>query len=113
MKLPEISGVAKMEFFGSKLFTIILVSLIGIAPLILWVILWTIDKSSSLNPSAVLPWIRVLRWITWCSAIVLFLAGLFGDHFQHFPRYAGAMLTFSIGLSLPQSWLKKKILPSV
>jgi hypothetical protein len=113
MRLPDISGVANMEFFGTRLFAMILWTVFVTAPMILWVSLWAVAKTSSINLCAILPWLKLLRWVAWSFAMVLFLIALVGDHFQHFPIYAIAISTFSVGLSLPEGWLKRKIVQPV
>jgi hypothetical protein len=80
--------------------------------MIIWVIFWAIDKTSSMKPRVILPWIRRLRWVTWISAMVLFFGAFLVDHFLVFPRYAIALSTFSIGMAMPEGWLKRKIVPS-
>jgi hypothetical protein len=104
--------VENIEFFGTKPFAMILWTVLVTAPLILWASFWAIDKTSSIKPLAVIPWIKLMRRVAWSCALVLFLVALFRDHFQHFPTYAIALSTFSVGLSLPESWLKRKIVPS-
>jgi hypothetical protein len=81
--------------------------------MVLWVSLYLgeIDKTSSMKQRTVLSWIRRLRWVTWIGAMVLFLIAFLGDQLQHFPHYAIALSTFSVGLAGPEGWLKRKIVP--
>ena len=103
--LLEMFGAVNM---GSRLFAIMLFSVVAIAPLIIWMFLWAITESLSAKLRAVLPWIKMVRWVAWSGSIVLFIVYIIVDHLQHFPIFAIAMSSFSAGLSLPENWLKRK-----
>jgi hypothetical protein len=52
--------------------------------------------------------LRILRWFTWSLGIVLSPLSFMSASPWDSLRLSGAVLTFSVGLSIPQSWLKKK-----
>lgn len=78
------------------------------APLGIWYVLSVVDECRSLNFELIILWIRALRWITYVCGVALFLANLTSAYFAHDIKYVCALLTFSAGLSMPQSWLKRK-----
>ena len=96
-----------MDIFANRLLVAILGTSLIVAPLILWLFLCVVAKTSSRELRGILPWIRVLRWVGWSLALVLFLLALVTDDFQHFLVYAIAIGAFSTGLALPEGWLKR------
>ena len=76
-----------------------------LAPFVIWLALYAAARRSfRLRP--LVPWMRTLRWIAYGSGVALGLAHFTSAHFSHDFTYAAAVLTFSIGLSFPESWLK-------
>ena len=94
---------------GSKVLAIEIGSILVTAPMILWVALY-LGSRQSINLRALLPWIRVLRWLGWGLGILFFLAALTRNRF---PTYGCAMSAFSAGLSLPESWVKRRFAPDL
>ena len=99
-----------MTLDGTKVLTIAMAALISVAPFFLWLALYFAAGSWPLDYRFLIRWIRVLRWITWSSGLVLLLLNFGGIGHIHSP-YPMALISFSIGLSFPQEWLKRRILP--
>jgi hypothetical protein len=97
--------------FGSKLLTIGITSLLVIAPFVVWGALSVVMRKWSLDPRSLLRWFRGFRWVVWSCGLLLWVG--YGVSFfmgrPHFPWvYAGAVVTFSVGLSFPERWLKER-----
>jgi hypothetical protein len=101
-----------MTLDGTKVLTIAMAALISVAPFFLWLALYFATRSWLLDYRFLARWIRVFRWITWSSGLVLLLLnfGGIGHGHIHSP-YPMALISFSIGLSFPQEWLKRRALP--
>ena len=58
--------------------TLLLIDLLIIAasPFAIWGLLASLGQAWNTNLRGVLPWLRVLRWVTWGSAMLLFLVAL-------------------------------------
>jgi hypothetical protein len=96
---------------GHKLLTIEIGSALVVAPMIVWLALYVAARWGSISLRAALPWLRILRYVTWGSAIALYIV-----HFAHdrFPwAYGAAVFTFSAGLALPESWVKRRFAPDL
>jgi len=80
--------------------------LLIIGPLTLWAGLRLAVGRGHRIPSAVLPAIRTLRWIGWATGLSIFIA--FGIGLRDFLEWPSgtAILTFAIGLSFPERWVK-------
>ncbi len=94
-----------MNIDSSKLLAIETYSGFSLSPLIIWLALYGASRRWPIDPRPVLKWLRILRWVGWGVAILLGLLALARDQF---PSYGLGMSTFSIGLSLPESWLKRR-----
>jgi hypothetical protein len=82
--------------------------LLIIAPLAFWAGLRLAVRHGHQIPNAVLPVIRTLRWIGWAIGVTLYIAG--GTGFRGFHQWplGTAILTFSLGLSFPERYLKSQ-----
>jgi hypothetical protein len=94
-----------MNIDSSKLLAIETFSVFSVLPHIIWLALYGASRRWPIDPRPVLKWLRILRWVGWGIAIPL---GLLGLARNQFPIYGLAMSTFSIGLSFPESWLKRR-----
>jgi hypothetical protein len=99
-----------MHIGASKLLAIEITSLFLALPFIVWLALYIAARWWSINLRPVLPWLNILRWVGWGLGVALSLIYLGLDRF---PAYGGAMITFSIGLSFPQGWVKRRFAPEL
>jgi hypothetical protein len=85
-----------------------------VGPFSVWGILYVATRRMPSHLPVLMKRLRVLRWITWCLAIAIWLFSLVSaSHASHASqlirwRFGTAFLTFSLGLSIPQSWLQTK-----
>jgi hypothetical protein len=81
-----------------------------VLPLILWLAMYLAARWWSINWRPILPWLRILRWLGWGFGGVLVLASMVRNVF---PITDGVLiLTFSAGLSMPESWVKRRFAPN-
>jgi hypothetical protein len=84
-------------------------SLLIIAPFVLWGVLYVAVRKWSLDLRPLIPRFRVFRWVAWSCGLLLYVGYFLGAHYPWgFPI---AVVTFSIGLSFPESWLKRQYAP--
>lgn len=95
----------KMNFEGARVLQIALI----LAPLGIWLAIYAAAQRCSFSLRSFVPWMRKLRWITYFCGVALCLAHFTNAHFFHDLDFAGAVLTFSVGLSMPTSWLRKRL----
>ena len=82
-----------------------------VLPLILWLAMYLAARWWSINWRPILPWLRILRWLGWGFGSVLVLASMVRNVF---PITDGVLiLTFSAGLSMPESWVKRRFAPKL
>jgi len=77
--------------------------------MIIWITLYGATRWWSIGLRPVLPWLRILRWVGWGLAIALYIAHFARDHFPS--AYGAAVFAFSVGLALPESWVKRRFVP--
>ena len=94
-----------------KILAIEISATVFVAPIIGWLALYVAAPWGSLGLRPVLPWLRVLRWAAWGLAIALSVAYLADNHFPFI--YGLAMSSFSSGLALPESWVKRRFAPDL
>ena len=83
--------------------------LLLISPFVLWATLSAAARREKSIPRFILPLLRALRWFGWISgAVILIVGGLDFYGFHGWP-YGIALVTFSIGLSFPESWVKQRL----
>ena len=99
-----------MSFDGSKLLVIGIRSLLIIAPFIVWGALYVAVRKWSLDLQSLVTWLRGFRWVVWSCGLLLFIGYFAAGHFPWV--YAISVVTFSIGLSFPERWLKEQFPPS-
>ena len=73
-------------------------------PLVIWLTLYSAERWLSLNSRPILPWLKALRWIGWVLGVVLLLLSVTSAHLRWV--YGVAVMTFSGGLSIPESWIR-------
>jgi len=95
-----------MGLSAQRLHAAIIGLAIVVAPLILWLALYLLTKTSSAELRGVLGWIRALRWIGWSCGLAVILFALFRGTFISY--YGMVLVAFSSGLALPEGWLKKR-----
>jgi hypothetical protein len=83
--------------------------LLVIAPLAFWSALYFADRRGHSFSPFILLMLRTLRWTFWILALALFLASWIHFHHYRVLVLAGAASTFSVGLSFPERWLKRRI----
>lgn len=89
-------------------FEIAILSALMFAPLAIWLVLHTVDTLGMLRLEPTMAWLKALGWITYVCGAALFLATFTSTYFARDIKYAGALLTFSAGLSMPLGWLRRK-----
>ena len=83
--------------------------LLLIAPFVLWAILYVAAQRGKSVPRSILPLLRTVRWIGWISGAATFIVGGLDVLGFHSWQYGTALVTFSIGLSFPESWAKQRL----
>ena len=91
----DASRVAAIEFWSA--FTAL--------PLVFWLAMYVAARWWPINWRPILPWLKILRWVSWGCGVALF--------FTYLARIVPAIyvlltLGFSGGLSLPESWVKRR-----
>jgi hypothetical protein len=81
------------------------------SPIIIWLALYWVARWSSIGLRPVLPWLRILRWVGWLLAIALYITHFARDRFPWV--YGAAVSAFSVGLALPESWVKRRFAPDL
>ena len=94
-----------MNFGGSKLVLIATVGLLLVAPFVVWGALRLAARNPKRDLRPLLPWLKGFRWLAWSCGLLPYGAYFLGDHIPW--AYAAAAVTFSIGLSFPERWLKE------
>jgi len=79
-----------------------------VLPLVIWLALYFAHRWWSVNLLPALPWVKMLRWIGWAFGVTLLLLSLTGGQLPWV--YGIAMTAFSAGLSIPESWIKRRFL---
>ena len=77
-------------------------------PLGIWIALSAAAQWRSSSLLSFVPWIKRLRWTAYICGLALCLAHFTSAHFSDDFDYGSAVLTLSVGLSIPESWLKKR-----
>jgi hypothetical protein len=75
-------------------------------PFVIWATVYAAAKRNALTLDSMLRVLRVVRSFTWITAVLLWVAYLPPIHLHWF--YGAGVSTFSIGLSLPEGWLKQR-----
>jgi hypothetical protein len=88
-----------MHIAASKILAIQISSSLIALPFFVWLALYAAARWWTIDLRPVLPWLNLLRWIGWASAIVLLTLSLARDHFPMV--YGQAMTSFSLGLLFP------------
>ena len=96
-----------MRFGGSKVLAIEIVLAFTIAPLVVWLALLTFARQWPVALRPIVPWMRLLRWVCWILGLALVVAYLVFDLLPL--AYGIAFLTFSLGLSIPENWAKRRL----
>jgi len=95
-----------MSFDHSKLLLIEISSTLFLLPLLIWLALYVAHRFWSFNSRPALPWFKTVRWIGWSFGVILLLLSFAHEHLAWV--YGLAMITFSTGLSIPESWVKRR-----
>jgi len=97
-----------MAFEPSTLSRIVIPSALLVLPIIAWLLLYLAERWWSINWLPALPWLKTIRWIGWTVGTALFLLSLISGRVPWV--YGVAMTGFSAGLSIPESWIKRRLL---
>lgn len=76
-----------------------------VGPLAVWAVVYAALKQNLFQAESMLRVLRAWRWITWVASILILVCIVLPFHLSWF--YAVSASTFSVGLSLPESWLKR------
>ncbi len=104
-----VPGATDMSVDLSRPFAALIWAILAAAPFAVWLLIYWILKHGSVDRSRILPFLKVLRVITWAVAMVLIFFAIINDSFSFLFVFGFGILSFSTGLSFPQSWLKKKM----
>jgi hypothetical protein len=99
-----------MSIEPSKLAAIEFASAVIALPLVFWLTMYWAARWWSINWRPILPWLMFLRWVGWGCGAAMVLISLARSVS---PGYGLSMLGFSTGLSLPQSWVKRRFANSI
>lgn len=83
--------------------------LVAVSPLLLWLLLYLANRTSQLDLTAQISRIKVLRWIFYIAGLSLWLVCFFDRRYGQYWPLGTVAITASVGLSLPDSWLKKRL----
>jgi hypothetical protein len=97
-----------MPFDPSKVLRFEIVLTLIVAPLLIWLALYSAHRWWSVNSRPALPWLKTLRWISWIFGVVLLLLSMTRRPFPWV--YGIAVVAFSNGLSIPEGWVKRRFL---
>jgi len=100
-----------MSFDPSKVLRIEITFTLMLLPLLIWLALYLAYRWWCFNLRPVLPWLRTLRWIGWGFNVLSVLLWIASPHFSLV--YGIAMMTFSVGLSIPEGWVKRRFAPDL
>ncbi len=103
--------VAAMSFDPFKVLRLEITLILTFLPLVIWLALYLAYRWWSFNSRSMLPWLRTLRWTGWGFGVLLFLLSVAREHFS--VVYGIAMTTFSVGLSIPERWVKRRFAPDL
>jgi hypothetical protein len=81
---------------------LVLATIFGGSPFVLWLVLYLVARHCAINMRRVVPWIRVLRWLTWATTALLLLMGLVLARFPS--SYGFLSLGCSSGVMLVDIW---------
>jgi hypothetical protein len=95
-----------MSFHPSRLVTIEVVTILIVAPMVFWLALYAAARLWSFALRPLFQWLRILRWTAWILGMALVLAYVIGDVVPL--AYGIALFTFSVGLSIPERWAKRR-----
>lgn len=95
-----------MSSDASKVNAIEFTSAFFALPLVFWLAMYVAACCWSINWRPVLPWLKILRWVGWGCGVALILTSLARNIFPD--SYGVAILGFSAGLSLPESWVRRR-----
>jgi hypothetical protein len=74
------------------------------SPFVLWTALYLMARRSPDDMRPIVPWVGVLRWISWLITVALFMTHLM---FERFPaKYPFLSLGFTAGVMLMDLWAK-------
>jgi len=85
--------------------------LIGLAgPLVVWALVFAIERSRVFDQTSVLRVLSAWRLLSWLAAILFLIASCLTSPptSTACSRYFWSILCFSLGLFLPQQWLKRQ-----
>jgi len=88
---------------------IVISAVVLAAPFLVWLALYAAARAFSVDLRPILPLMRVLRWVAWGGGLALCLAYLAHNDFPS--SYGMASLSLSIGLSFPETWIKRRFAP--
>lgn len=84
---------------------VLLVDVVG--PLATWASVYIAMTQNIFELRSMLRVLKLWRWLSWISAMLLWIAA-FAPLKVPWP-YGTMVLTFSIGLAIPENWLKKRV----
>ena len=95
----------------SHTFATVIVFFLVVAPLLLWLSFYAAAHWWSVNLRSTLRYLRAVGWVGWSLGVILFLAHWIRDDLS--PFYGVALLTFALGLRMPESWVKRHFAPEL
>jgi hypothetical protein len=89
------------------MFTFVLYAVGMLGPFAIWAGIYVAANLNIFTSGSMFRALRVWRWITWIAGILLWLSCL--PPFRLHWLYGACASMFSIGLSFPDSWLKRRL----
>jgi hypothetical protein len=78
-----------------------------LGPFVIWAVVYAATERNAFTVDSMLRVLRILRWVTWIAAGLLWVSCLPPFHLLWF--YGASISTFSVGLSFPEGWLKGRL----
>jgi hypothetical protein len=92
-----------------KLLRISIALIVGASPLFFWLILYLANPQSQDELRTEISRIKRLRWITYLAGIAFLLFCLVDHLSARYWSFGSGIVTASIGLEIPASWLRKRL----
>jgi len=92
-----------------KLLRIGIVLVVVTSPFFLWLVLRVANPQSQAELRMQIARMKMLRWISYIAGLALFLILLVENPLGRYFNLGSAVLTASVGLEIPMSWLKNRL----
>jgi len=98
------------DIMTQKVLALLAVLTLGLAgPFVCWVALSLAIRRSPSQLPVFKKRVKTIRLVTWCAAFAFWVFSFVISNQRIGWEFGGAFLTFSLGLAIPEIWLKKKM----